>query len=172
MNVVLIGMRGSGKTTTGNILAQKLNRYLVETDELITKRAGLSIPDIVEKHGWANFRDIEEQIIAEVSGGDNVVLSAGGGVITRDRNTAGLKKNGVLVWLTAGSNTLLERIGQDAGRPPLVNGRTPREDMEITLSERRVLYEQAADIVVDTENKTPEDVAREIIDRLPHEENK
>lgn len=165
MNIVLIGMRGSGKTTVGKILARKLGRELVEMDELITQRAGLAIPEIVEKYGWSKFRDIEEEIASEVAGRDNIVNAAGGGIVTREKNIAKLKKNGVLVWLKADVETLVKRVGEDTARPLLV-GRTWREDMEITLAERKPLYQKAADLAVDTENKTPEEVAEAIIKLL------
>jgi shikimate dehydrogenase len=165
MNIVLIGMRGSGKTTAGKILAQKLGRKLVEMDELIAKKAGLSIPEIVEKYGWARFRDIEEEVASEVAGWSNIVNAAGGGVVTREQNMQELKKNGILVWLRAGVETLLERIGEDSQRP-LLAGKTPREDIEITLNERKPLYQKTADLVVDTENKTPEEVAETIMKSL------
>ena len=166
MNIVLIGMRGSGKTTAGKILARKLGRELIEMDELITKKAGLAIPEIVERHGWEKFRDIEEEITGEVAGRDDIVNAAGGGVVTREKNITKLKQNGVLVWLKAGVDTLLERIGEDSQRPPLASGRTLREDIEITLNERMPLYQKATDLVVDTENKTPEEVAEAIIKSL------
>jgi shikimate kinase len=159
MNIVLIGMRGSGKTTVGKILAQKLGRELVEMDELITQKAGLAIPEIVEKYGWSKFRDIEEEVTNEVAGRDNIVNAAGGGVVTREKNIAKLKKNGVLVWLKANVDILVRRIGEDSERPLLVRGRTWREDIEITLTERKPLYQKAADLVVDTEDKTPEEIA-------------
>jgi len=165
MNIVLIGMRGSGKTTVGRILARKLDRELVEMDELIAKRAGLNIAEIVEKYGWEKFRDIEEEITDEVAEQDNIVNAAGGGVVTREKNIQELKKNGISVWLKAGVNTLLERLGEDSQRPLLV-GKTQREDMEITLNERKPLYQKAADLAVDTENKTPEEVAEDIIKSL------
>jgi shikimate dehydrogenase len=165
MNIVLIGMRGSGKTTVGRILARKLGRELVEMDELIAQKAGLSIAEIVEKYGWEKFRDIEEEITDEVAGRDNIINASGGGVVTREQNIAKLKKNGILVWLKASVNTLLERIGGDSQRPLLV-GKTQREDMEITLKERKPLYQQATDLVVDTENKKAEEVAETIIKSL------
>jgi len=166
MNIVLIGMRGSGKTTVGRILAQKLGRELVEMDELITQRAGLSIPEMVDKYGWAKFREIEEEITGEVAGLDNIINASGGGVITEARNTAWLKENGALVWLTASGDTLLKRIGDDSQRPPLVGGRTQRGDLEMTLAERKALYQKAADLVVDTEEKTPQAVAEMVIKLL------
>jgi shikimate dehydrogenase len=166
MNIVLIGMRGSGKTTAGKILARKLGGELVEMDELITRKAGLSIPEIVKKYGWEKFRDIEEEITNEVAKRDNIVNAAGGGVVTREKNIAKLKENGVLVWLKAGVETLLERTQEDSQRPPLVKGKTRREEVEITLAGRKPLYQKAADLVIDTENKTPEEVAGDIIKSL------
>jgi shikimate kinase len=166
MNIVLIGMRGSGKTTVGKILAQKLGRELVEIDELISRRAGLSIPEIVARYGWEKFRDIEEEVIGELVGRDNIVNATGGGVVTREKNMAKLKKNGVLVWLKASVDTLVERIGKDSERPPLVSGRTRQEDIEMTLAERKPLYQKATDLVVDTKDKTPKEIAEAIIKLL------
>ncbi len=166
MNIVLIGMRGSGKTTVGKILAQKLGRELVEMDELIAQRAGLTIPEIVERHGWENFRDIEEEITSELAGRNNMVNAAGGGVVTREQNIARLKENGVLVWIKANLDTLVERVAEDNQRPPLVEGRSRWWDMEMALEERKPLYQQAADLVVNTENKTPEEVADLVINLL------
>jgi len=166
MNIVLIGMRGSGKTTVGKILAQKMGRELIEMDELITRKAGLTIPEIVTKYGWGKFRDIEEEITGEAAGRDNIINASGGGVVTRENNVIKLKASGVLVWLQAGVNTLVNRTGKDTDRPPLVEGRTRREDMEITLKERKPLYQQAADLTVNTENKTPEEVADMVINLL------
>lgn len=166
MNIVLIGMRGSGKTTVGKILAQKMGREFLEMDELITRKAGFSIPEIVEKHGWEKFRDIEEELTGEVAGRVNIINASGGGVVTREKNIQQLKKSGVLVWLQASVYTLVNRIGEDTDRPPLGEGRSRREDMELTLKERKPLYQQAADLTVNTENKTPEEVADQVINLL------
>jgi len=165
MNIVLIGMRGSGKTTVGKLLALKLGREFIEMDELITQKVGLTIPQIVEKNGWEKFRDIEEEITGEVAKRDNIINAAGGGIVTREKNIAQLKESGVLVWLTASVDTLVRRIGEDSQRPLLV-GRSRREDMEMTLTERKPRYQKAADLVVDTEDKTPEEVADLIINLL------
>ncbi len=166
MNIVLIGIRGSGKTTVGKILARKLGRELVEMDGLITRKAGMSIPEIVEKHGWEKFRDIEEELTGEVAGRDNIINASGGGVVTREKNIATLKKKGVMVWLQADVDTLVNRIGEDTDRPPLGEGRSRREDMELTLKERKPLYQQATDLAINTENKTPEEVADLVINLL------
>jgi len=166
MNIVLIGMRGSGKTTVGKILARKLGRELIEMDELIFRRAGLTIPEIVERYGWAKFRDIEGEIASEVARLDNIVNATGGGIVTIEKTAQKLKENGILVWLKAGVDALVKRIGEDTERPPLVKGRSQREDIEVTLNERKPLYQKAADLVVDTENQTPEEVAEAIMSLL------
>jgi len=166
MNIVLIGLRGSGKTTVGRILAQKLGRELVEMDELVTRKTGLAIPEIVKKYGWDRFREIEEEITNQVAKLDNIINASGGGVVTGEKNITKLKQKGVLVWLQAGVDTLVKRIGEDSQRPPLAGGRTGREDMEITLKERKPLYQRAADLSVSTEDKTPEEVAEAIINLL------
>jgi shikimate kinase len=166
MNIVLIGMRGSGKTTVGRILAAKLIRQFVDMDELITRKSGLSIPEIVERDGWEKFRDLETEITAEVAGKDNIINAAGGGVVTRERNIKELKRNGTVVWLTAPLSSLLERTGTDTGRPSLLNDKTPGDEVDIIYNERKELYRKAADLVVDTENKTPAEVAEDIINLL------
>ena len=161
MNIVLIGMRGSGKTAVGKILAQRLGRELVELDELVAQKAGKSIPEIVARQSWEKFRDIEEEVTAEATQRDNIIIATGGGVVTREPNITNLKENGMVVWLTAGIDTLLQRIGDDKNRP-LLKGKTRREDLEIALTERQPLYQKAANITIDTENRTPAAVAETV----------
>ncbi len=161
MNIVLIGMRGSGKTTIGKLLAKRLGKQFIEMDELIVQRLGQSIPEIVQRYGWQKFRDVEEEITREVAGWDNVVNATGGGVVTREENIRELKKKGKLVWLKANTNTLLRRIGNDQSRPSLT-GKSPREDMEAVLAERSPIYQRVADFIVDTEGKMPEEIAEAI----------
>jgi shikimate kinase len=161
MNIVLIGMRGSGKTTIGKLLAKRLGKQFIEMDELIVQRLGQSIPEIVQRYGWQKFRDVEEEITREVAGWDNVVNATGGGVVTREENIRELKKKGKLVWLKANTDTLLRRIGNDQSRPSLT-GKSQREDMEAVLAERSPIYQRVADFIVDTEGKMPEEVAKVI----------
>ena len=161
MNIVLIGMRGSGKTTIGKLLAKRLGKRFIEMDELIVQRLGQSIPEIVNRYGWEKFRDVEEEITREVAGWDNVVNATGGGVVTREENIRELKQKGKLVWLKANTDTLLRRIGNDQSRPSLT-GKSPREDMEAVLAERSPIYQRVADFIVDTEGKMPEEIAEAI----------
>jgi shikimate kinase len=163
MNIVLIGMRGVGKTAVGRLLADELGRSFVDMDDLIVKRAGMSINDIVSRHGWSYFRELEEKVTAEVTGGPEKVVAAGGGVVTNRQNIQALKKRGIMIWLRARADTLLARIGGDTGRPQLIPGRSWREDIEVTLAEREPLYDAAADITIDTEGDSPDGVVKTVI---------
>jgi len=162
MNIVLIGMRGSGKTAIGKLLAKRLGKQFIEMDELIVQRLGQTIPEIVQRYGWQKFRDVEAEITHEVAGLDNVVNATGGGVVTREENIRELKKKGKLVWLKADLDTLLRRIGGNDQSRPSLTGKPQREDMEAVLAERSPIYERVADFIVDTEDKMPEEVAEAI----------
>jgi shikimate kinase len=158
-------MRGSGKTTIGKLLARRLGKQYIEMDELIVQRLGLSISEIVDTYGWQKFRDAEAEITLEVGGVDDVVNATGGGVVTRDENIRELKKKGKLVWLKANTDTLLKRIGNGQSRPSLT-GKSPREDMKAVMAERSPIYQRAADFIVDTEGKQPEEIVDAIVKLL------
>src|SRR5262245_58779971 len=106
MNIVLIGYRGTGKSSVGKVLAARLGIALVSTDAEIAKRAGQSIPDIVAQHGWEHFRDLESEVCRDLAGADQLVLDTGGGAILRPENVEMLKRNGRLFWLTASVRTI------------------------------------------------------------------
>lgn len=163
MNIVLIGMRGSGKTTVGKLLAKKCNKEFIETDMLITKEQDMSIPDIVKEHGWDYFRNIEAAIVKKVAGKDNCITATGGGIVVRKENIEALKKHGKLFYLEAPVEVLAKRIGDDENRPSLT-GKTSRiDDMKEVMKQREELYQQAADTIIETTNKTAKEVAAEII---------
>jgi shikimate dehydrogenase len=166
MNIVLIGMRGSGKSTAGRLLAGMLRRDIIDTDEEIVRRTGLSITEIVAKSGWVGFRETEAGVVSEAALAHDSVIVTGGGVVTRPANIARLKKDGVVAWLRAGVDELVRRTSGETDRPPLVEGRTPREDMAITLEERRPLYTWAADIALDTEGRNAATIAAAIAGHL------
>ncbi|MDO8481481.1 MAG: 3-phosphoshikimate 1-carboxyvinyltransferase [bacterium] len=165
-NIVLIGMRGGGKTTVGRLLADILKREFVELDELIEKRVGMNIPAIVEKHGWEYFRDIESEIAQDVSAKHGAVISTGGGVIIRPENIAVLKENGFLIFLSTPVDILASRIEHDLNRPALTDAPSPEEEIKTVLAERKKLYEAVADLVIKTGNLTPTEKADIILQKL------
>src|SRR5262245_31375942 len=123
MNLLLIGYRGTGKSTVAHLLAERLGWRSVDSDERIEELAGCSIADIFASQGEGAFRDLESQVVAELAAGDQTVLSLGGGAVLRPENRATLAAAGPMVWLTASPETLWGRIQADpetaARRPNL-----------------------------------------------------
>jgi len=154
MNIVLIGYRGTGKSTVGKVLAAKLGRELISTDREIVKRAGRSIPEIVAEHGWEHFRDLESDVCRDLGGRDNLVIDTGGGAILRPQNVAVFKKHGTLFWLTATVETIVSRIGHDSQRPSLSGTKTFVEEIHEVLEERTPKYQAAADHVIPTDGRS------------------
>ncbi len=165
-NIVLIGMRGAGKTSVGAILAERLKLKLIEMDTLIVDEAGDSIPKIVEKYGWEHFRAIEALVTQRVSELEGVVNSTGGGVILKHQNVQALRRNGLVFWLDVSADNILQRIDEDPNRPLLTEKASLREEIESVLAKRKELYRSAAHEVVETNNKLPEQVAEEVLQLL------
>src|SRR6185369_9382539 len=149
-NIVLIGMRGSGKSTIGKLLAQKLEKDFIDLDSLLEQKIGMPVAEIVAKHGWDYFRDYETKIVHAVANVTDTVIATGGGFVLRKNNIDALKQNGIFVFLKAPTTTLIERIGDDANRAPLTDKKTKEEEMEEVWKQRKDLYEQTADIIIDT----------------------
>jgi shikimate kinase len=166
MNVVLIGYRGTGKSTVGLIVAAKLGRMLVSTDAEIVKLVGQSIPEIVQKNGWEYFRDLETKVCQELAGRTGLVVDTGGGAILRSQNVEILKETGRLFWLTASVSSITERIGQDSQRPSLTGVKSFVDEIEDVLRERTPKYQAAADYVIETDGRSVTQVADEILARL------
>jgi shikimate kinase len=154
MNIVLMGYRGTGKSTVGKVLAARLGRELVSTDKEIVKRAGRSIPDIVSEHGWEHFRDLESDVCRDLAGRDNLVIDTGGGAILRQQNVDVLKRNGTLFWLTASVETIASRIGGDTQRPSLTGKKSFVEEIQEVLQGRTPKYQAAADHVLPTDGRS------------------
>lgn len=171
MNIVLIGYRGTGKTSVAKLLSTILNMELVEVDRLITKRAKLSIPQIVERFGWDVFRDIESDVIKEVSLMDNCIIDTGGGVILREENVERLKENGIIFWLTADKEIIKERIRGSEDRPSLTGKKSFIDEIDEVLKEREPLYRAAADWRIKTDKSTIEGVCEEILKILLQQED-
>ena len=160
-NIVLTGLMGSGKTTIGKKIAEKTGMKFTDTDELIVQKAGKSINQIFIDDGELFFRDMESEIIEEVSKQENIVISTGGGAVLRDKNTENLKQNGVLFYLYAPAEEIYRRIKDDKDRP-LLNTENPVETLKIIQARRESLYNQA-DFKINTCEKAPEKTADEII---------
>jgi 3-dehydroquinate dehydratase/shikimate dehydrogenase len=167
--VALVGFRGSGKTTVGRALAVFLGGDFIDTDDLIVKAAGRTIADIFAGEGEAGFRKREAEVIRCVVATPPAVLSVGGGAVLDERNVEALRSVATIVWLTAPANVLRERIEADpltaALRPHLTTG-SSIEGVEHLLENREPHYRGAAELIVDTTNAAPEQIAREIALRL------
>ncbi len=163
MNIVLIGYRGTGKSTVGKILAARLERHLVSTDAEVIARAKLTIPEIVQQFGWEYFRDIESEVCRDLAAKDGLIIDTGGGAILRPQNVDSLKKNGTLFWLTASVETIATRIGGDTQRPSLTGAKSFIEEIQDVLRERTPKYQAAADHTIATEGQSVEQVAAHIL---------
>ncbi|GAC1469737.1 MAG: shikimate kinase [Isosphaeraceae bacterium] len=163
--IALVGYRGTGKSTVGRLLAERLNRPFVDADAELEARAGLSIPAIFQQSGEPAFRDQEERLLAELAMNPAHVLATGGGIVLRETNRRALKQYALVVWLTAPAELIRERLRSDpdalAGRPALTAAGT-LEEIEALLSARASLYREVADAVVSTVGSSPHDVARKI----------
>jgi shikimate kinase len=166
MNLFLIGYRGTGKTTVAELLSAGLGWPWLDADIEIERTAGKSIADIFADDGEPAFRDCESSVLAELCKNTRQVLALGGGIIERRKNRGLLKSFGKTVWLSAEPETLWQRIAADhttAGRRPNLTAGGGLDEIRRILAERLPLYRQSADWVVDTEGKSPADVAAEIL---------
>ncbi|HMK55885.1 MAG TPA: shikimate kinase [Dissulfurispiraceae bacterium] len=163
-NIVLTGFMGAGKTEVGRILARRLGYALVDVDDEIEKEQGMKISDIFSRFGEPAFRDIESAMINRLSQGASMVISTGGGAVLRQENIDRLRSKGVIVCLTASAETIFRRTKRNNDRP-LLKVEDPLGKIKELLASRQHCYEKA-DMSVDTEEKTPSEVAGEIIERV------
>ena len=163
MNIVLIGYRGTGKSVVGAIVAEKLGMECLSMDAEIIRRAGMSVPEIVEKEGWPGFRDREAGVAEDLSARDGIVIDCGGGVIERESNIEALGSNGRVFWLRADVDVIVERISDDTQRPALVEGRTFTDEVRDVLERRTPMYRNASDWEIDTGGLSPVEVADRIL---------
>jgi shikimate kinase len=163
MNIVLIGYRGTGKSTVGKVLAARLGHELVSTDAEIVKRAKQSIPEIVAQHGWEYFRDVESDVCRDLAERDQLVIDTGGGAILRPQNVEVLKRNGKLIWLTATVESITARIGGDTQRPSLTGTKSFVDEIREVLRDRAPKYQTAADHVVQTDGRPIQQLVEAIL---------
>lgn len=166
-NIVLTGFMGTGKTEIGRTLAQRLGYTFLDADSIIEEEQDMPITEIFRRFGEPYFRDIEADVIKRLSEKDRVVISTGGGAVLREENMENLRRKGVIICLTASAETIFKRTCNDSSRP-LLQVEDPLKKIKELLEFRRPYYEKA-DIMVDTEDKTPLEVAEEIIQRIDNE---
>ncbi len=166
-NVILEGFMGSGKTTVSQILSDKLSLDILDTDEAIETSEGRSISEIFEEEGEQAFRDMETDLLRAISEDHwrDMVISLGGGLPVREENRRLLKEIGKVVYLRVSPETVVKRLEGDDTRP-LLRTEDPLSRIRELQEKRSALYDEAADIVIDTDDKSPEEVALEILDKL------
>ena len=169
MTISLIGYRGSGKSSVGLLLAERLGYECIDSDNLIEAAAGITIADIFATKGEAEFRRLETETIAQLVTRQNVVLAVGGGAILAEINRERLKSAGHVVWLRASTQVLAERIGADqksSTQRPSLTGKSIEEEVADVLCARMPLYAAAATIEIETAAMTPSQICDEIICKI------
>ena len=163
--VLLIGMMGAGKSTTGKLLSERLGWPYLDSDDEIERQTGKTVPEIWKAEGEPAFRAQEARVLAQACTSDNpsVVSVAGGAVLDPD-NRARIRRAGMIVWLRADVSTLARRVGAGAGRPLLEGG--PAEALARLYEQRAPIYAELADLVFDVDRMAPPQVVDEIVAAL------
>lgn len=164
-NIYLVGMRGSGKTTVGRILAERLGRPFRDLDPDIEEKARMSISEFVKKYSWNDFRELERQVVQDISKQSGYVVGTGGGVLTFSGNTKSLNESGEIVFLKATPATLAKHLEGATDRPSLT-GEGVIEEIAGVWEQRKGDYQHAAHHIIEIDNLSPEQVASKIMKSL------
>ena len=167
MNIVLIGFRGTGKSTVGKHLANRLERDFIDSDKYIEDSTGKTIKHIFEEDGEEGFRKMEADVIAKLSGMDNKIVAVGGGAILKKDNVSNLKDNGFLVLLEATPEIIHNRITQDektTQQRPSLTDKKPLDEIKHLLEQREHPYKNAADHTINTSHTSIETIVDEIVE--------
>ncbi len=163
-NVILVGFMGAGKSSVGRILARRLGRCFVETDEMIVAKEGVSIPEIFAAKGEGHFRAAEEEALGLLALKSGEVIATGGGFPCREGRPAALRALGMVVWLSGDFDVLYRRALGAAGERPML-ARRSREEVEALYHSREPFYREA-DLAVDTTALGPDQVAAQLVKAL------
>ena len=163
-NIILTGFMGTGKTAVGRELSRILDMKLIDVDTEIEKSEKITINDIFKQFGEPRFREIETDMIRKLSESKNTIISTGGGAVLKQENMDILRKNGVIVCLTASPETIFKRTSTNNDRP-LLQVENPLKKINELLNFRKPFYEKA-DVMIDTEGKPPLQIADEIIEKV------
>lgn len=163
MNIVLIGMAGSGKTTIGKKIAEKMQRQFVDMDKEVEKNEDVSISELVEKKGWDFFRKKEFECITQSTNDDNSVIATGGGVVLNKKNIVLLKKKGILFLLNTPLDVIIKRVKKQHNRPLFFGSKSIAQSVRLVFDDRKDAYLESADKIIDTQNKTVDQISDEII---------
>ena len=164
-NIFLIGMMGSGKSQTGPDLAKMINYAFVDTDDVIEKASKQSIADIFEKDGEKVFRDLEKQVLKEISQHHSLVIASGGGLVTVPENW-GILHQGIVIWLDLDLKRSIKRLESDNKTRPLLIGDDLAENFSHIYESRKPIYLES-DLRIEVEDQSPYEVATMIAERLP-----
>lgn len=164
-NIYLVGMMGAGKTTVGRLIARRLKRRFVDSDQEIERRCGVRIPVIFEIEGEHGFRAREEQVIAELATIEGMVLATGGGVVLSTENRRQLASRGTTIYLHARPEDLFRRLRHDSNRP-LLDTPDPAQRLRELYVQRDPLYRQVADIVLETGTQSVPALARDLLAKI------
>lgn len=161
-HVFLVGFMGAGKSTVGNLVAQKLGMPFIDLDRVIETRSGRTISTIFAEDGEERFRELESAALLSLAPEPPSVVACGGGVVTRDANRSAIREMGTVVYLRVTVEEMLARVGDDPHRP-LLAGSGGVLAATALLDARESLYSAVSDVVVDTVDRAPESVAEEIV---------
>lgn len=165
INLYLIGMMGAGKTTVGRILANELGYGFVDTDEVITASAKRSINEIFAEERETEFRQLESDVLSQVSAYTKLTVATGGGIILKRENWSYLH-HGLIVWLDASAELLYNRLKEDTTRP-LLQDSNPLLKLQNILEQRESLYALADLRITLQEGEAPEEIARRVLTEIP-----
>jgi len=171
MSLFLIGLRGSGKSTAGRLAAARLDVPFLDSDRIVEDRAGRSVAELLSGEGEASFRTREREVLLEVLPRPGQIVATGGGCVLDPEVRAALRRSGRVLWLDAPLPVLQERLNRDAAqgasRPPLTDSGDAAAELPELLARRAPLYRQCADEIVETGDRSLEEVAH-VIEQLWH----